>query len=1035
MTTPNRPPGPSDSSGPGRGGSSDRQRDSANRPSAGRGSAPNPNQPPNPQSFPQRPGRPATTFSGQGTPSIRSYFAPIAGPPPTARGYQQGPPPPPGRGSPSVPPPPPGRGSPSGPPRTTQGGPASFHSGSPSTPGYLSGIRPRAPTIGPPGQSTPQSPSEHFTGLRTSSSGPLPGSPLSGAQSQPARPRAPTIGSVGGPSPSLGRSPPGQFTGLRTSSSGALPASPLSRPAQFASASPSTPARPLPGSPSLGRGTPGSGSPSNRPLSGSPASGGGIPSRPRATTTSSSHGTPSKPPKLLYKTFRVTKELTASDIEFLRTRGGVQGFIPLKIGDFGVIPNITKNFIGEELAHYPQVQLLQDGPNGPKPRKDTPFPNGVCLVPSSIIEIGVLVKEEVNLVDAANLANPSLKLQLQQNASPLQRFFESFVNSMADLDIQKQLKLYGVPEGVVDIMGEADKRGTFVKELLIGMDHCGTLPMFENGLPKLEEIWSKCIYIDSAASNAQFNKAGTYYYLLLYYDENNEMNIACYIGRTFNLWRRYRQHSDGLSKRHSTLHYHMARKRLEQGASYRLFPIAYISNTLPNSRLFRSWAETILVVLFETFNPLMLHKSGSLELLAGDIPPWGRSPERDSLLQTSGTPLANLLQDVASGIKSSNAPLRRLRLPDPAIGLNWSVPLAEGIIHDTNLFVRTTTSGDVSTGMPAMWTFRTHPRRVMVDKRIAVLGGLGNNTQPPKFRPHIPFEGTNLRPGSLVNVVMEITVDPTSRHPFPYIQLPKPGPFDCWEEAFRLGIRIEFEEDGVWKTRYIKQEHFMAFTARVKSMKAREFGEEIDLLELSWLHSIKTIGALLNWRWQQDEDILVQRVWVPYRCRLRAIEFDFFKQQLVVADVPYVSKPRPKILTLDETADLIEQVFGEDVHIGSLPDQALIVTPGAGTRQKCDLCWVADRNVRMAKSCVAQRRVVKNIDGIDLFQCPFSAALGWYCTFTENVETREDLRDMLYRRPINYEVETIAPPPNVFQYLEIREKLNEEAIPEGDGEA
>ncbi|KAM5517190.1 hypothetical protein FOXYSP1_04141 [Fusarium oxysporum f. sp. phaseoli] len=1102
MTTPNRPSGSSDSSGSGR-GSSDRQRDSSNRPSVGRGGTPNPSQPSDPQPYPQRPGRPPTTSSGRGTPGIRSYFAPITGPPPPGRGFQPGPPPlgrgspsgpPPGRGTPSglpssgrrVPsgPPPPGgdnrnihqffgssssdRTSPApsnpksrpGPPMARQGDPASFQSGSPSTPSYFPVNRPRAPTIGPAGQSSPgtgspsQQPSSNQpTGLRSSSSGSLTGSPLSGP-TQPARSRAPTFGSVSRPTPTPERgSPSGQFSGLRSSSSGPLPASPLSgspmsRPAQparsraptqgsqgsypSARASPITPARALPKSPSLGRGTPGSGTPSNRPLSGSLASGGGIPTRPRAPTTSS-QGPPPEPPKILYKTFRVVKELSASDAELLNTRGGVRGFIALQVGDFGVLPNIPKNFAGNELTNYPQVQLLRDGPDGPKPRQDAPFDNGVCLVPVSIIEIGVLVKEEPNLVDAANLANPSLQLKFQHNASPLQRFCESFMSSMAASATQRQLKLYGIPEAAVDVVGEANKRDLFIKEFLNGMDHCGTLSMFENGMPKHKEIWAKCTHVDSAASNAKFAKDGAYYYLLLYFDENNKDNNARYIGRTYSPWARYQQHFDGLSKDHPALHYHMGRKRLRQGAAFRLFPIAYLPKTLPSSNLFRSWAETILVALFESFNPMMLDKPGSSTLAAADIPQWGKSLERDALLQTSGAPLANLLQGVACGIKTSEASMKVLCLPDPAIGLNWSVPLAEGIVREANLFIRTTTPRDASTRSPAMWTFRTHPRRVTVDKRIVVLGGYGNNTQPPKFRPSIPLEGTNLGPGSLVNVVIEITVDPTTRHPFSYVKLPKSGPFDCWKEAFRLGIRIEFEEEGVWKTRYIRQDYFSTFTGKVKSMKPRDFGEELNLLELGWLHSIKTIGALLNWRWQQDEEVLVQRVWVPYCCRLRAIDFDFFKQQLVVSDVPYVAKQRPQPLTLDQTAELIEDEFGEDVHIGCLPDPILIISPGTGTRQRCDLCVVAGRNVGLARSCVSRRRVVKTINGVDLIQCPFSAALGRYCTFTENIEIREDLHDLVFHKSTNYEVEIIDPPPNVFQYLEMREKLKEEVVLAGDG--
>ncbi|KAF9762346.1 hypothetical protein IL306_003444 [Fusarium sp. DS 682] len=746
----------------------------------------------------------------------------------------------------------------------------------------------------------------------------------------------------------------------------------------------------------------------------------------------SSQAPPPEPPSILYRTFRTIEELSAPDAESLHSRSGLRGFIALQIGDFGVIPNISQNFANRELVKYPLVQLLRDGPDGPEPRHDTPFENGVCRVPASHIEIGAFVKEEVDLVDEAHLANPSLKLQFQQNASPLQRFFESFMSSMATLGTQEQLKQYGVPEAAVDIVGKADKRDIFVKELLSGMDHCGTLSFFQDGMPKLKEIWAKCIHVDSMASAAKFNKDGTYYYLLMYYDEKNDGNNGIYVGRTHSPWARYRQHSDCLSKDHPALHYHMGRRRLRKGARHRLFPIAFLPKTMPNSNLFRSWGETILVVLFESFNPLMLHKAGSPMLASDDIPQWGQSLERDSLLQICGSPLANMLRSVASGIKSAEASLTKLCLQDHATGFNWSVPLVEGIVNEASLWIRTTTPGDVSTASPAMWTFRTHPRRVMVDKRIGVLGGFGNDTQPPKFRPFIPFEGTNLGPGSLVNIVIEITIDPGTRHPSPFVQLPKFGPFDYWEEAFRIVMRIEFEEGGIWKTRYLKQESLTTFGAKIKSMKASDFGEELNHLELGWLHCIKAIAALLNWRWQPSDNALAQRVWVPYCCRLRLIEFDFFKQNLLVSDAEPAIKQHPLPLTLDETADLIEDNFGPDVHIGCLPDNVLIQTPGVGVRHKCDLCWVAGTSVLVPKQCKTQRRVVKTINGVDLVQCPLSAAMGRYCTFTERIETREDLRDLVYRRPVNYEVKIIEPPPNVFQYLEMREKLNEEAVPAGD---
>jgi hypothetical protein len=107
------------------------------------------------------------------------------------------------------------------------------------------------------------------------------------------------------------------------------------------------------------------------------------------------------------------------------------------------------------------------------------------------------------------------------------------------------------------------------------------------------------------------------------------------------------------------------------------------------------------------------------------------------------------------------------------------------------------------------------------------------------------------------------------------------------------------------------------------------------------------LAALLNWRWRPEDNALARRVWVPYCSRLRIIDFDFFNQRLVVGDYQPVSKPIPRLLTLDETSNLIEEKFGYDVHIGSLPNLALVNTAGPGLRTKCDLCVVSSSSLRL----------------------------------------------------------------------------------------
>jgi hypothetical protein len=80
------------------------------------------------------------------------------------------------------------------------------------------------------------------------------------------------------------------------------------------------------------------------------------------------------------------------------------------------------------------------------------------------------------------------------------------------------------------------------------------------------------------------------------------------------------------------------------------------------------------------------------------------------------------------------------------------------------------------------------------------------------------------------------------------------------------------------------------------------------------------------------------------------------------------------------------------------------------------------------------RWVVNTTNGANLVQRSFSAALGRYCTYTNNIENRRDLHDFVYLVAENgYTMQDTATPPNVFQYLEVREILEKEPVEE-DGE-
>jgi hypothetical protein len=377
------------------------------------------------------------------------------------------------------------------------------------------------------------------------------------------------------------------------------------------------------------------------------------------------------------------------------------------------------------------------------------------------------------------------------------------------------------------------------------MDYCGSLRLFRNGLPKLSEIWNELRHVDSDASNAPFTKNGVFFYIIIYYNEKNG-TIAVYIGKTGSPLARYRQHTKELSGNGRLMHYRVARQKLKDGATHRLIPIAFLPGHMSDVKLFEGWAETILTVLFNSFSPIMLNskqQSTSNELPPDELAQLSQSLKRDPYLQTCGAPLGRFLLNVAGRIKNSDSSLKGFVSNERFTGLNWSVPLSEGVFYEANLWIRSTIHGGGN--KPAMWEFRTHPRRLTKERFVFIFHGR-TNTLPVRFRPVVPAELTSLVAGSLVNVVIEITINPNDKHPYAYARMPTVGPFDCWNEASRLAVRFEFEDEQGWHTQYLKQEKVQLFSARIKSSSS-ELGDEVNHIDLGWVHSIKMLAALLNW--------------------------------------------------------------------------------------------------------------------------------------------------------------------------------------------
>lgn len=166
--------------------------------------------------------------------------------------------------------------------------------------------------------------------------------------------------------------------------------------------------------------------------------------------------------------------------------------------------------------------------------------------------------------------------------------------------------------------------------------------------------------------------------------------------------------------------------------------------------------------------------------------------------------------------------------------------------------------------------------------------------------------------GPLSALLSRITTDPKVEHPHSYLQppgerslTPRSIAFNSWSQAFRVGIRIEFQEGGVWKHMYPHSARQCPVLSLYKSLKVEDLGNELNHIDLFWLYCIKTLATLLNWRWKSENnpvrDNLTQAVWTPDRIRLLSIDFDFHNQRLVIDEPQSVEMECPWLLILEET--------------------------------------------------------------------------------------------------------------------------------------
>ncbi|KAL6920869.1 hypothetical protein ACHAP8_004987 [Fusarium lateritium] len=259
---------------------------------------------------------------------------------------------------------------------------------------------------------------------------------------------------------------------------------------------------------------------------------------------------------LVVKTFRVLQKVESNDIKELEKRSGYFGFMVVDVGAFGLIPLIQSNRDGNSngFVPYPVVKVYHHTISGPEPLARSPLGQGKCRIPLSHIEIGAIHTETPKVVGQRPVAFPSLSLQTSTTSSPLRTFLETFLTTVNTAQSRNFLLGHGAHHHTLQPLDTVQNRPRFIHTLLEGMKLCGTLAVFQDGMPRLKTIWNTCRYVDRSSSHEPFEKQGTYFYLIIYYDETTG-DAGLYIGKTVNLKNRLQQHTLALSSTTSSSHY------------------------------------------------------------------------------------------------------------------------------------------------------------------------------------------------------------------------------------------------------------------------------------------------------------------------------------------------------------------------------------------------------------------------------------------------------------------------------------------------
>ncbi|KAK2038634.1 hypothetical protein LZ31DRAFT_608227 [Colletotrichum somersetense] len=463
-------------------------------------------------------------------------------------------------------------------------------------------------------------------------------------------------------------------------------------------------------------------------------------------------------------TAKVVQDWTEKDAAQLRKEGLISQ--PMPAGTVGVLGRPDRKVKG-----YMVIDPKIEGARGWRSIFSFKELKGIVFVPEQYLELGHPFQQYPTihgLHEPVNVTKAGQKSQIPF-ASLLTSFFESCVLN------KELLELAGVSSEQLALLQPKDAISRMVTNMIQGFSNMGTLDLFRDSMPTLQNIASKAIAVKRLPNAVKAQLSGEMVLYITIY--------AC---------------KDGCSPTGTRAHcfWGMSAK----GFAYVDDQQLHIESASPAHLGFNH---------YETANKFLRDNNGK----------WATFP-------IAMMEMPQLANDISKKLTKTENPQRPAVCPnfgpnaisDLIHGLNFSSPVMETFHTEAGIWNRSLVHHE--DGKSHYWIFRGPPRKVQDNadpadpNRINITlftrpmpAGMNSTETTQSF--NIPLrEDTGdpweVKAGDYAIPLVGIMYDANTVHHHVYTALPDIGPFDTWKQALRIAYRIEYaDKEGNRKTRYL----------------------------------------------------------------------------------------------------------------------------------------------------------------------------------------------------------------------------------------